>query len=194
MRPGAALHSSKNDSWVTPQNIVNRAHTLFGGPPDLDPASSPEANGMMRAKQIITREQDALTVDWPVVDTLWLNPPGGKLRGKSMAGLFWGRFVWAYRHGRFKRGLFLGFSLNILQVAQAYDVVPPTDFPLCIPRNRISFVLPDESGTSYHEGGSATHPNVIVYAGPRGWDDDRFLAAFGGLGATSFPTSRVPRG
>ena len=57
----------------TPPAIIEGIRTILGGI-DLDPASSVEANTVVKANRIYTIEDDALTQRW-VAETVWCNPP-----------------------------------------------------------------------------------------------------------------------
>lgn len=183
-------HSSANDSWRTPHHIVALVHELFDGPPDLDPASSLEANGLIQAHQILTREDDALSEPWPPARTVWLNPPGGALRGplpdgwpgRSIPALFWRRLATQFEAGLVDHALFLGFTLEILRTAQGYHWMRPTDFPFCVPRNRLRFLGPDGE-----PGKSPAHANVVVCLTRDGGMAERFRDLFGQVGAVVVP-------
>lgn len=71
-------HSAIDNRWLTPTDIVDLAHRLLGTI-DLDPASEPEANELIKASRIITAEEDGLTSSWGDASRIFLNPPGGTL-------------------------------------------------------------------------------------------------------------------
>lgn len=151
------LHSSKSDSWMTPPEIVEKVQKVLGGI-DLDPASSWKANKTVRANLFFDKEYDALRGgDWtnlPV--SVFLNPPGGKIGNKSKTLLFWEKLIEQYEKGKVKHAIFLAFGINALQVCQNTET-PITDFYICIPRRRLSFVSTSE------QIGNPTHANAIVY-------------------------------
>lgn len=157
-------HSSNSQLWLTPPHVVTRIHDVFGGPPDFDPASSPEANIFMEAKLIMTEEEDSLVTPWPVHDqsSVWLNPPGGlhPTTSKSMQGLFWARLMKHRR--RVGHAMFMCFNLNILQVSQNFADRGIVTFPLVILRKRLKFWHFNEHGHLL-EGERPSHPNAIVY-------------------------------
>lgn len=174
-----AQHSSKNDSWMTPPDIVSRVHQVFGGPPDLDPASSPSANALLQAKKILTREDDALSVDWPTCRTVFCNPPGGKIGNKSQPALFWQKFQGEFLGDKFQAGIFLGFTLELLRTCQkGYGFLFPTDHLFCIPSKRIRFHKDSET-----EGPSPTHANVIILLADGKEYERMFWSAFSPIGA-----------
>ena len=70
-------HSSESNEFYTPKWLVDGALHVFGGPPDLDPASSVIANQLSGAKRIHTAEDNGLWQDWSWAKSIFLNPPGG---------------------------------------------------------------------------------------------------------------------
>jgi hypothetical protein len=138
-----ALHSSASQEHFTPAYIVEPARAALNGF-DLDPATTPFANELVRATKIYTHADDGLVQPWG--GKVFLNPPGGTLRQevcgtKSEQALWWGRLANAWQHGEVEAAIFIGFSLELLQVAQGIEpaVMQPLDFPVCVPSKRIRF-------------------------------------------------------
>ena len=68
-------HVSKNTGdveWVTPPRIVSAARSIMGSI-DLDPASSHEAQRLVKAGAYFTKDHSGLENDW--FGRVWLNPP-----------------------------------------------------------------------------------------------------------------------
>ena len=68
-------HVSKNTGdmeWITPLRIVNAARHIMGAI-DLDPASSHEAQRLVKAGAYFTKDHNGLEHDWS--GRVWLNPP-----------------------------------------------------------------------------------------------------------------------
>ena len=85
---------------------------------DLDPASNERANVTVKAARFYTRDDNGLTQPWS--GRVFCNPPGGKLRNKSLTGLFWQRLMAAVDAGAIEHAIFLCFSLEALQSTQRY--------------------------------------------------------------------------
>jgi hypothetical protein len=66
----------ETNEYYSPLAYVERARRLMGEI-DLDPASCPAANEVVRAKAIFVRRDDGLSKRWS--GRVYLNPPGGKL-------------------------------------------------------------------------------------------------------------------
>jgi ParB family chromosome partitioning protein len=154
---GIAQHSSASNEWYTPAEYVEAARAVMGGI-DLDPASCAEANAIVRAERFFAKHEDGLGQYWR--GRVFLNPPGGKVRNKSEAALWWSKLVREFVAGRVSQFVFVGFTLEILRTAQdtgKYGPMSPLSpqFVRCFPRERMRF------------GGknSPTHANVIVYGG-----------------------------
>lgn len=168
-------HSSRTDLWYTPVDIIDKVKKVLGDI-DLDPASDVIANRTINAKTIITEKEDALKVQWSS-GTIFLNPPGGKIRNKSKTSLFWQRLMKHRSEGNFTHGIFLAFSLEALQNTQGKGCPSIGEFILCIPKKRIAFC--DPSG---NPGKAPSHSNVIVYVPGSKDERGKFFEAFKDVG------------
>jgi hypothetical protein len=167
-------HSSRNDDWMTPVDIIRRVKLVLKEI-DFDPASSYQANERVGAKLYYSQMEDGLVKPWPEGCSIFCNPPGGKVGNKSKTGLFWQRLM-AHKD-RFSHAIFLCFSVEAFQSTQGKGVASVGEFPFCIPKKRIKFDFTgDEKKTS------PSHSNAIIYV--PGWKDERelFKKAFEDLG------------
>ena len=60
------------DEWYTPSEYVESVRSVLGSI-DLDPASSEQANEIVRAEKYFTKDDDGLVQDWS--GNVFLNPP-----------------------------------------------------------------------------------------------------------------------
>ena len=147
-------HLSMSEQYYTPSHIVKAVRMTMGGI-DLDPASERLANNWIGASKYYSKEQGGLQQDWK--GKVFLNPPGGKIGGKSQAKLFWDKLSKEWVDGSVTEAIFIAFSVELLQTTQDLDY-PAMLFPFCIPKKRIQFI--DIQGK---EKKSPTHANAIIY-------------------------------
>jgi len=65
-------YNSGENEWYTPINIIESARAVLGVI-DLDPASNPVANEIVKAEKFYTKEDDGLSFSW--FGNVWINPP-----------------------------------------------------------------------------------------------------------------------
>lgn len=137
-----AANTSKNANWRTPPELIERIRAALGGAITLDAASHEQANVAVKAKRILTKEQNALKLSWVPAfkpgarPTLFLNPPGD-LSGQTVRE-FWKKF--RIYGPTFWAACWLGFNLDQLRFV---DRLPGSR--LVIPQKRIAYINP-ESG------------------------------------------------
>ncbi len=191
-----AQHSKKSAEHYSPLEYIEAARAVMGGI-DLDPATTASVNRQrVKATRFFTKVDDGLIGGWALPDVtgqltpsrVWLNPPGGIINHKSAAAVWWDKLAYEWHVGRVSQALFLGFSIEILQTAQARGMCIrwPGSFPFCVPEARIDFDQEQEDGT-FRKGGAPSHANIIVYLPPKdrpGFPEiGRFAEEFGRFGA-----------
>lgn len=169
-------HSSKSAEWFTPAPILNVVKRVLGSI-DLDPASNELANKEVQASVIFTKETDGLLSDWPVGCSVFVNPPGSKINGKSNTVMFWQKLMAYQKAGKLRHAIFLAFSMEAMQTTQDKDCKAIMDFPLCVPSKRIAFVSPNG------DKDSPSHANCIVYVPGTVNKTELFINYFSQLGA-----------
>lgn len=65
-------HNSGDNEWYTPEKYIEAARRTMGRI-DLDPASTAEANAIVKAAKFFDTESDGLAHHWE--GRLWMNPP-----------------------------------------------------------------------------------------------------------------------
>jgi hypothetical protein len=152
-----AKHLSKSNLWYTPQWLIDKSRAVLGDSIDFDPASDAFGNNRVEATRYW--QEGALEKAWPKVETVFLNPPGGKVGRDSQAALFWKKLMSEWAAGAFEQAIFIGFSIEIFQTGQN-GIVPPQAFPFCVPSKRFGFDTTDGPTDN------PSHVPVIVYVPP----------------------------
>lgn len=96
-------------------------------------------------------------------------PPGHVHKNVgSSSGAWWKKLAREYSEMRIRAGIFIGFSLEILQTTQAdpQGLPLPLDFPICYPRKRLDYIALEREGIV--AGGAPTHASFIALLPPYG--------------------------
>lgn len=173
-------HSARTDAWRTPPEILKMVKVVLG-PIDFDAASDNDANRDVQAGAYFDEETDALTTAWPVDCSVYLNPPGGKLEGKSKVRLFWQRLMKYRKEGHLKHAIFACFSVEALQTTQG-DHPCAMDFPFCVPKKRVKWVHP-----VHRDKISPSHSNAFIYVPGTVNSTSNFIIGFSPLGKCVHP-------
>lgn len=194
-------HSSATTEYYTPPEIVKAARELMGAI-DMDPATTAIANReIVRASSFYTVEDNGFMRPWRA-NRVFLNPPGGlcgpdglavpkrRAGSRSSAVAWWEKLMSEWQADRVKEAVFIGFSLELLQTAQA-TLISPLHFPICYPAKRIAFYT--QVGEVLKPGTRPTHANFICYI-PRAQTTakldaahERFKRLFGVFGHVVVP-------
>lgn len=178
-----ARHSSAKSDWMTPQEIIDAARDCMGDI-DLDPASSVAANSRVQARRWFGPDGAESALDVPWWGRVFLNPPGGKTKGKSNAVVWWRKLAREWSSGTVSQAIFVGFSIEILQTTQLklpssnlpYPSKLPLDFPICVPKRRLAFCAESPETGEILPVRGMTHASVIVYLPPWRCDLPRNVA------------------
>lgn len=180
-----AQHSSESNEWYTPEWLVESIRELLGDI-DLDPASSFEAQKVVKAKRW-WGEKDPAVRERQWHGRVLLNPPGGVVRSPrptSNAALWWAHLWREHMAQRVSEAVFIGFNIECMRTCRGLVA-----YPFVVPHKRLRFDKIDANGVRYTPKHPA-HSNVIVYLGE---NLGRFWRVFGSLGEMpphSFPDTR----
>jgi len=163
------LTSSKTNEWYTPPEIMHIVRAVLGKI-ELDPASNEDANRIVQAKRFYAKEDDGLSQKWEAA-TLFLNSPYGKVNGKSSQSV-WMNYLLSQLDT-------IGGCIALSKTVPGY--VWWSDLfngkwpgPVCITRDRISFISGDGRST-----GKAKSASSFWYYGD---NKDKFAERFSEIG------------
>lgn len=166
---------SNSDEWYTPESIIESARIVMGGI-DLDPASCPKANEVVRASHYYSERVSGLDRCNPWLGRVWMNPPYGSL-GPS----FTERLIEEVLEGNVTDAIAL-FNSNSMTSLWFDDVYKHSPV-MVVTRGRLNFTPGHKVQAS---GNSPSTGNVIVYFGRR---SDVFVAEFSKHGNALRPES-----
>jgi len=169
------IFSSETNEYYTPAQYIEAAREVMGGI-DLDPASHPIAQEVIKAGTYFTENDDGLSQEWH--GRVWLNPPYGKIGNESSQG-HWGNYlIKEYEEGKVSEAVLLVRSaLGYEWFESLWD-----QLPVCFARERLSFIKSD--GTN---DGSSKQGTAFFYLGG---NIERFIEVFAQFGRIILPESQ----
>lgn len=160
---GAHVGQNTGESeWFTPAEIADAARAVMGGI-DLDPASTPEANAVIKAKRFYTADDDGLAKTWR--GRVWMNPP----YGQPLIALFIDKLVESFRDGVPQACVLV----NNATETDWFQTAARCASALCFRRGRVRFWHPERKSATPLQG------QAILYLGTR---RDAFCELFGESG------------
>lgn len=158
--------NSGDNEWFTPAPYIEAARAVMGGI-DLDPASDPAANKVVRASRIYTVDDDGLTQPW--VGRVWMNPP----YASRLIRPFCEHLAEQYKTGEVKTAVAL---VNSATETGWYHTLASVAASMCFPSRRVRFWHPDKPGDA-----GALQGQTVFYLGDR---TRAFREAFSEFGFT----------
>lgn len=158
---------SESDDYITPPIYIEAARRVMGAI-DLDPASTPIANRVIRASAIFTIKEDGLSHQWN--GRIWLNPPYGGYQKAFVA-----HAVNEYKSGRLRQVI---MCLNShAKETEWFSQLWTTARAMCETHHRPKFAGGASNKTPQES--APTTGTVFVYIGP---NVDAFFLEFGHFG------------
>lgn len=140
-------YNSGDNEWYTPSIYIEAARKTMGNI-DLDPASSPEANRIVRATKFFTEEDNGLTKEWE--GNVWMNPP----YSQPLIEKFVNKFVESYK---IQQACVL--VNNATETAWFQKLLKPAR-GVCFVKGRVKFI--DKEGKA---SGTPLQGQAILYYG-----------------------------
>ncbi len=156
-------HNSGNNEWYTPAEYIEAARRVMGEI-ELDPATSQEANRVVRAQSFYTAADDGLSQKWQ--GRVWMNPP----YAAPLISMFCGKLAEHYASGDVPEAIAL---VNNATETAWFGTLVQNASAVVFPQSRVRFWQPD--GTL----GAPLQGQAIVYMGGK---PKTFLAEFGRFG------------
>jgi len=117
------------NEWYTPSEYVDKVKAVMGEI-DLDPASEPNANKIVKAKKIYTAKDSGLEKTW--AGRVWLNPP----YSRDLMPAFVEKLISEYLAGHVSEAILVSHNNTETNWFQSLALVSTA---ICFPSTRIKF-------------------------------------------------------
>lgn len=162
-RPHVSFNSGENE-WYTPKEYIEAAVRVMGTI-DLDPASNPVANEVVRASTFYSKDDNGLSKKW--MGRVFMNPP----YASDLIKQFTSKFAFHVSEGHISQGVVL---VNNATETEWFGELISCATAVVFPKGRIKFVDMDGKAS-----GAPLQGQAFIYFGE---NDASFLEEFGAFG------------
>lgn len=165
--------NSGNNEWYTPVAFVEAARSVLGAI-DLDPASSEQANTVVKAARFFTRDEDGLVQPWD--GRVWMNPP----YAQPLIAKFCEKLADSVRAGTVSAAVVL---VNNATETAWFTTLVTVASALCFPEGRIRFLPGNDKAVTADLVSTPLQGSAVIYVGRA---VDRFRECFRPFGEVWF--------
>lgn len=131
-------HNTGDNEWYTPREIIESTRIVLGGI-SLDPASSNDANAVIKAKRIFTESDNGLVKKWKA-PSVFMNPP----YASHLIGKFCEKLLQELENGNTKSAVVL---VNNATETKWFQSIAEKSQAVCFPLGRVKFWHPRKVST-----------------------------------------------
>jgi len=139
--PHVSYNSGENE-WYTPKEYIESVRIVLGEI-DLDPASSKEANEIVKADKYFTLQTDGLTKEW--FGKVWMNPP----YSSELISIFTEKFTHHFNNQDISEGIVL---VNNATETVWFQFMAKFASSICFPKTRIKYWSPNKDSSTPLQG------------------------------------------
>lgn len=154
-----------DNQWYTPAEFIELARAVMSGI-DLDPATTEQANAVVKAEKYFTEDDDGLSQEW--AGRVWLNPPYAQPAIHDFAS----KMLAEWQSGRVSSAIVL--THNYTDTAW-FQMLARAANAICFTRGRVRFVAPDGDLAAPTQGQAFFYFGHDVEAFALGFDDVGFV-------------------